>query len=45
MLRVETLRSKPVTYSTSILKSLTPAMRRAKCRFVTSFIIKLIIKL
>jgi len=45
MLRVETLRSKPIAYSTSVPKSLTPAMRRAKCRFVTSFIIKLIIRL
>jgi len=45
MLRVETLRSKPITYSTSVPKSLTPAMRYARCCFITFFITKLIIKL
>jgi len=45
MLLVKTLRSNLITYFTSIFKSLTPAMRYAKCYYVTSFIIKSIIRL
>jgi len=45
MLQVKTLRSKLITYFTSVFKGLTLTIRYAKCYFITSFIIKLIIKL